>query len=168
MKKKNTNTIILDAAQIKQKTKRIAYQILEDHLDEEELVLVGIQKSGYAFAQALKSELNTISNLKVNLGSLRINKKNPIETVESSLLLSDMKHKSVVIVDDVLNSGATLIYAVKFFLDVPLKQLKTAVLVDRNHKKFPVKADYKGVSLSTSLNEMVQVKFGTDANVQLY
>ena len=168
MKKKNTNTIILDAAQIKQKTKRIAYQILEDHLNEEELVLVGIQKSGYAFAQALKSELNTISNLKVNLGSLRINKKNPIETVESSLLLSDMKHKSVVIVDDVLNSGATLIYAVKFFLDVPLKQLKTAVLVDRNHKKFPVKADYKGVSLSTSLNEMVQVKFGTDANVQLY
>lgn len=167
MKKVNTH-IILEAEQIQQKTKRIAYQILEDHLNEEELVLVGIQKSGYAFAQALVEELQKISTLKITLGSLRINKKNPLEAVDCSLALRDVEQKSVVVVDDVLNSGATLIYAVKFFLDIPLKQLKTAVLVDRSHKKFPVKADYKGVSLSTSLNEMVQVKFGKDANVQLY
>lgn len=167
MKKNNTN-IILNAMQIQQKTKRIAYQILEDHLNEDNLVLVGIQKSGYAFAQALVEELRTISSLQITLGSLRINKKNPLEAVECSLKLSDVEGKSVVIVDDVLNSGATLIYAVKFFLEIPLKQLKTAVLVDRSHKKFPVKADYKGVSLSTSLNEMVQVKFGEHANVKLY
>jgi len=57
----------------------------------------------------------------------------------------------------VLNSGATLIYAIKHFLNVPLNKFKTAVLIDRNHKKFPVKADFKGISLSTSLQEHVQV-----------
>ena len=59
----------------------------------------------------------------------------------------------------VLNSGTTLIYGVKHFLEVPLKKFKTAVLVDRNHKKYPVKADFKGISLSTSLQEHVQVVF---------
>jgi len=68
-------------------------------------------------------------------------------------------NKSVVLVDDVLNSGTTLIYGVHHFLRTPLKQLKTAVLVNRNHKKYPVKADYKGISLSTSLQEHVHVKF---------
>ena len=68
-------------------------------------------------------------------------------------------HKSLVLVDDVLNSGTTLIYGIKHFLDVPLKQFKTAVLVNRNHKKYPVKADYKGISLSTSIQEHVVVDF---------
>ena len=166
--KNNTMNIILNALQIQQKAKRIAYQILEDHLNEKELILVGIQKSGYAFAEVLSEELKTISTLKIHLGSLGINKKNPLAPVESYLQLEELEQKSLVIVDDVLNSGATLIYAVKYFLDIPLKQLKTAVLVDRSHKKFPVKADYKGVSLSTSLHEMVQVEFGKNANVQLY
>ena len=65
----------------------------------------------------------------------------------------------MVLIDDVLNSGTTLIYAVKHFLDVPLSKFKTAVLVDRNHKKYPVKADFKGISLSTSLLEHIQVVF---------
>ena len=69
------------------------------------------------------------------------------------------QNKSIVLVDDVLNSGSTLIYGIKYFLDVPLKQFKTAVLVNRNHKKYPVKADFKGISLSTSIKEHVEVEF---------
>lgn len=163
----NEPNIILNAKQIEQKTRRIAFQILEDHLDETEIILVGIQKSGFAFAQAIALQLNKISSLKVFLGSLQVNKKNPIEAIKTSLLKEEYQNKAVVIVDDVLNSGATLIYAVKHFLEVPLKQLKTAVLVDRSHKKYPVKANYKGVSLSTSLQETVQVNFGEDAKVVL-
>jgi pyrimidine operon attenuation protein/uracil phosphoribosyltransferase len=75
----------------------------------------------------------------------------------TSISPEDYKNKSLVLIDDVLNSGTTLIYGVKHFLDVPLKQFKTAVLVNRNHKKYPVKADYKGISLSTSLHEHVNV-----------
>ena len=74
------------------------------------------------------------------------------------------QNKSLVLVDDVLNSGTTLVYGVKHFLDVDLKKFKTAVLVDRNHKKYPVKADFKGISLSTSLQEHVSVIFETNNN----
>ena len=85
--------------------------------------------------------------------------------VTTSLGVSDYKDKSLVLVDDVLNSGTTLIYGVKHFLDVPLKRFKTAVLVNRNHKKYPVKADFKGVSLSTSIKEHVQVDFSKEDSV---
>ena len=74
----------------------------------------------------------------------------------------------MILVDDVLNSGTTVIYAVRHFIDVPLKKFKTAVLVDRNHKKYPVKADFKGISLSTSLLEHVQVVFDEDGNNYAY
>lgn len=162
------DSTILNHRQIQQKTRRIAYQILEDHLKEEKIVLAGIANSGYAFAQELKKVLREISDLIIIDCEVEINKKNPIEAIKTSLQPSDYKELSIVLVDDVLNSGATLIYGVKHFLEVPVKQIKTAVLVDRSHKKFPVKADYKGLSLSTSLSETVQVSFGKQHQVELF
>jgi pyrimidine operon attenuation protein/uracil phosphoribosyltransferase len=91
-----------------------------------------------------------------------MDKKNPLKGVSTSIDKSDYENKSVVLVDDVLNSGSTLIYGVHHFLQVPLKQIKTAVLVNRNHKKYPVKADFKGISLSTSLHEHIEVRFEKD------
>lgn len=96
-----------------------------------------------------------------------MNKKNPLEAVTTSLSSQEYTQKVVVLVDDVLNSGATLIYGVKHFLEVPLKDFKTAVLVNRNHKKFPVKADFKGISLSTSLQERIEVIFSEEDSVFL-
>jgi pyrimidine operon attenuation protein/uracil phosphoribosyltransferase len=87
-----------------------------------------------------------------------MDKKNPRNPIQTTLAAKDYTDKSVVLVDDVLHTGTTLIYAVRHFLSVPLKQCKTAVLLDRNHKKFPIKADFKGVSLSTSINENVAVQ----------
>lgn len=161
-------TKILNQQQVHHKAKRIAFQIYEDHSNENQLILAGIAKSGFKFAELLKTYLEEISPIQVELCEVHINKKNPLNSDHSDLQVSSYKNKSVVIVDDVLNSGATLIYAVKKFLEVPLKQLKTAVLVDRSHKKFPVKADYKGLSLSTSLNEMIQVSFDPEVQVDLY
>ena len=106
-----------------------------------------------------------ISNLNIKLCSLKIDKKNPLNNISTSLNSSEYKNKSIVVVDDVLNSGSTLMYAVKHFLDTELRQLKTAVLVDRNHKKFPIKADFKGVSLSTSIQNHVKVQFDKNAVV---
>ncbi len=153
------SNIILNNEQINHKIKRIAYQIYESNVDEDHLILAGISKSGFQFAKRLKTVLEDISEISVELCEVRIDKKNPLSTIETSLPSSAYENKSVVLIDDVLNSGATLIYGVKHFLEVPLKQFKTAVLVDRSHKKFPVKADFKGISLSTSMNEMVQVHF---------
>lgn len=154
-----TPNLILNNQQIEHKIKRIAYQIYESNVEETELILAGISKSGYTFAKRLKDILEQISDLEITLCEVRIDKKNPLNAVETSLSPSAYTNKSIVLADDVLNSGTTLIYGVKHFLEVPLKQFKTAVLVDRSHKKFPVKADFKGISLSTSLNEIVKVHF---------
>lgn len=152
-------TTILSHNEIRHKIKRMAFQVYETNANETEVVIAGIKENGYILAKKLKSEVEKISPIKVQLCALSMDKKHPIGTIKSSLPLEELKNKSLILVDDVLNSGTTLIYGVKFFLDIPLKQFKTAVLVDRNHKKYPVKADFKGISLSTSLNENVEVSF---------
>lgn len=151
--------IILNQQEIEHKTKRIAYQIYETFVDEKEVVIAGIASNGYFFAQKLAVMLESISDLKVVLCEVKINKQQPQDNVQTSLKPEEYTNKGLVLVDDVLNSGTTLIYGVKHFLEVPLKKFKTAVLVDRNHKQYPVKADFKGLSLSTSLQEHIQVVF---------
>lgn len=151
--------IILTKDEIQHKTKRIAFQIYETFADETEVVLAGIANSGFTFAKKIATELEQISDLKIILCEVRINKNNPQDEIITSLKKEEYENKGLVLIDDVLNSGTTLIYGVKHFLDVPLKKFKTAVLVDRNHKKYPVKADFKGISLSTSLQEHIQVVF---------
>ncbi|MGE6356792.1 phosphoribosyltransferase domain-containing protein [Flavobacterium sp. NPDC079362] len=154
-----SKNIILTNQEIEHKIKRIAYQIYETFVDEEEIVIAGIAANGFIFAQKLALALTTISTLKVSICEVKVDKQNPQLPIHTSLSKEEYKNKGLVLVDDVLNSGTTLIYAVRHFLDVPLKKFKTAVLVDRNHKKYPVKADFKGISLSTSLLEHVQVVF---------
>ncbi|MDO5970069.1 phosphoribosyltransferase family protein [Flavivirga aquimarina] len=151
------NNVILNHNEINHKIRRIAFQIYESNVDEKEVILAGIDKNGYVFAKKLKTALQRISEIHPILCKVSIDKKNPSATIKTSILPEDYKNKSLVLVDDVLNSGTTLIYGVKHFLNVPLKQFKTAVLVNRNHKKYPVKADFKGISLSTSLHEHVHV-----------
>ncbi|MGY3794090.1 phosphoribosyltransferase family protein [uncultured Aquimarina sp.] len=154
------NNIILTHEQIQHKIKRIAYQIYETNVSEKEIVIAGIAENGYIFAQRLKSLLEEISDIQVILCKVTMDKSAPQNTVETSLSPSEYTNKALVLADDVLNSGTALVYGVKHFLDVPLTRFKTAVLVNRNHKKYPIKADFKGISLSTSLNEHVNVTFG--------
>lgn len=151
---KNT---ILTHQEIEHRIKRIAYQIYESNVNETELIIAGIESNGYLLAKKLKTQLDTISSFETTLCKVTVNKINPLDTVKTSLSNEDYTNKSIVLVDDVLNSGGTLIYGIKHFLEVPLKRFKTAVLVNRNHKKYPVKADFKGISLSTSLHEHVHV-----------
>lgn len=152
-------TLILDKKQIEQKSIRIAYQILEDNFEEKTLVLAGIAERGYVFAQRLHKILRRIAPdkdfvlLKVviekNKRSLEASTDQPIEIA---------KNKVIVVIDDVLNSGRTLAYALGLFLDVPLKKMRTAVLVDRSHHDFPIFSDYYGMKLSTILKEKVEVE----------
>ena len=153
---------ILTHQQIQHKIKRISYQIYEANVEETEIIIAGIDGGGLSFAKKIASVLKKITDAKITLCKVVMDKKNPLKSgVATSLKTDDYQNKSVVLVDDVLNSGTTLIYGVHHFLKTPLRQLKTAVLVNRNHKKYPVKADYKGISLSTSLNEHIRVAFVT-------
>lgn len=158
-------TTVLDSATAKRKIERIAWEIYERHIDEKELYIMGIAESGYKLAERLTDHLKRISALNCELLKLQVDKKNPSSEIVLDAEHPDLNGKSVVIVDDVLNSGSTLIYAVKFVLQWQLKQCTTAVLVDRSHKRFPIKADVKGVSLSTSLQEHVQVEFDGDSAI---
>jgi pyrimidine operon attenuation protein / uracil phosphoribosyltransferase len=158
-----SHSIILTNEQILHKTKRIAYQIYEINSENTEVVLAGISGKGYVFAERLKKILEEISPLKVILCEVFIDKKDLLAAITTSIPKEEYSQKSLVLVDDVLNSGATLIYGVKHFLEVPLLQFKTVVLVNRNHKKYPVKADFKGISLSTSLLELIEVEFGEES-----
>ena len=151
--------LILNHQEINQKIRRIAYQIYETFNNENEVVIAGIKGNGFVFAHKIVAILKEISPCKVTLCEVLIDKKNPLAPIQTSISEEDYTNKALVLVDDVLSSGTTLIYGVKHFLNVPLKKFKTAVLVNRNHKKYPVKADFKGISLSTSLHEHIQVDF---------
>ncbi|WP_395054081.1 phosphoribosyltransferase family protein [Flavobacterium sp.] len=154
--------IILTNEEIEHKIKRIAFQIYETFVDDKSIILAGIALNGFLIAEKIATILNEISTLDVVLCKVEINKKNVFETVTTSIDKELYSNKGVVLVDDVLNSGTTLMYCVKHFLEVPVTKLKTTVLVDRNHKKFPVKVDFKGISLSTSSNEHVTIVFEND------
>jgi pyrimidine operon attenuation protein/uracil phosphoribosyltransferase len=150
---------ILNHSEIEHKIKRIAYQIYETFVEEDSIVIAGITTNGYVFAEKIASVLKSISPLEVILCEVTMNKQNLNSDITTSVAKEIYQNKGIVLVDDVLNSGSTLMYGVKHFLEVPLKKFKTAVLVDRNHKKYPIKVDFKGISLSTTSLEHVTVVF---------
>lgn len=163
-----TKTLVLDKKKVDQKIDRIAYEIYENNYDEKDIIIAGIDGNGYVLAEKLSKRIEKLSPLKVKLVKITVNKEATLPgEPECSLTDKDLKNKVVVLVDDVLNSGKTLIYAAKYFLQAPLKRLRTVVLVDRDHKRFPVKADYIGLSLSTTLKEHISVEFGKEAGVYL-
>ena len=157
----------MDQKHIQKTIKRISYQIYETNSEENELVLAGIKENGLELATRIQKELKKISDLDVVLIEIKMDKKNPRDKISVSQSISFCENKSVVVVDDVLNTGRTLIYAVKKFLSIKLKKIQTAVLVNRNHKNFPIKGDFKGISLSTSIKEHINVRFGKNEGIYL-
>lgn len=149
--------LILNQEQIAKKITRIAYQLLEDNFEETSLVLVGIADRGYVFAQRLKSELERISTFDILLIKVTLDKTSSTLHAETDIPVEQAKDKAVILVDDVLNSGRTLAYGIGVFFDVPLKKMRTAVLIDRSHHKFPIFSDFSGLKLSTILKEHVAV-----------
>ncbi len=153
------NAPILSHAQILQKIRRMAFQIYENNFQEQEIVFVGVQGVGYTLAQMLRADLEAISPLKTQLGSIKINKQAPLlqEVTLADLDSAQLAGKVVVLVDDVLNTGKTLAYSLKPFLKADISKLQIAVLVNRSHRLFPISADYVGYALATTLQEHISV-----------
>jgi pyrimidine operon attenuation protein/uracil phosphoribosyltransferase len=148
--------LILDSERIEHKLQRMAYQIWEHNSKEKEITLIGVQGSGLAVAENLAARVRKISQLKVQVLSLKLNKKQPLK--EEISLPEGCNSKSVVLVDDVANSGKTLLYALKPLLAFELQKILIAVLVDRRHKSFPISPDIIGHSISTTLQEHIEVE----------
>lgn len=162
-----TPTLILDQKQVLQKIKRIAYEIYESNADEEEIILAGIYDKGYRFGQLLFEQLEAISPSCVTLLRVDLEKFSPVQS-EVSLSIEDksgfgsiplefLRNKSIVLLDDVLNTGRTLAHSLQPFLQISVKKLQVAVIVDRSHKTFPVSADFVGYALATTLQEHIEV-----------
>lgn len=149
--------LILNKTQIQQKIDRMAYQIWEDNFNETELVIAGIVGCGYILSQRVKKVLEKISDIKVILVKINLDKKNEYLLAQTDISVETCANKAVIMVDDVLNSGRTFSYGMRVFLNVPIKKLRTLVLVDRSHRIFPVSTDFTGLELATVLKEHVDV-----------
>ena len=160
---------ILNIQEINQKLKRLAWQVYEKNSAEKEIIVVGISERGLILAKELVGYIQEISNIKTKISHLELDKDNPYKKeVSLDLIEKEYDNKVVIIVDDVLNSGKTLMYAAKHFLTTPLTSLSIMVLVDRNHNRYPIKADYIGLSLATTLQEYINVDLkGADKGVYL-
>jgi pyrimidine operon attenuation protein / uracil phosphoribosyltransferase len=160
---------ILNTLQIEQKLNRLAYEIYEHTVDEKEIMLAAIDGNGYLVAKKLQDVLKKVAKYKIILGKISLDKKNPLaKKPVTDFTEKDYKNKTVILVDDVLNSGKTLIYAVQLFLNQPIKKLHTVVLVDRSHTQYPVKADFVGLSLSTTLQEHIIADFSVKGKETVY
>ena len=148
---------ILTQQVAEKKLRRMAYEILENNAGEQQLILAGIRESGSVIARAIQQQLQEISGdlLKTRLISISLDKKNPgTVTLSESLAFDD---QVIIVIDDVANSGRTLLYAMKPFLEFHPRKIESLVLVERTHKAFPVQPDYTGLSLSTTLQEHIYV-----------
>ena len=151
-------TLLLNARQIEQRINRIAYEIYEDNSDEKEIIIAGIANGGLVFAKQLEKVINKICDLKTQLVKLTLDKENPVvNSIEPALAAGALKNKVVIVVDDVLNSGKTLMYSLRPFLEADIKKIRTVLLVNRDHKRYPVGADFVGITLSTTLQEHIAV-----------
>lgn len=152
---KPTTKVILDQLRIEQTLRRMAYEIYENNEQEKELIVIGVRDNGSILADQLSALLQGISGLRITRIDVKLDKIRPSEVMLSQSL--DFNDRNILLVDDVANSGKTLLYAMKPLLAFLPKRIQTAVLVDRMHKSYPVMVDYIGHSLSTTLQENILV-----------
>jgi pyrimidine operon attenuation protein/uracil phosphoribosyltransferase len=160
--------LILDAAQIRQKIKRMAFEIYEHNVKEKNIVIAGIEGQGYMLAKLLSKEVESISALKTTLVKVSLDKAIPQQSeVILDCDLKVIRKKCIILVDDVLNTGRTFAYGLKPFLNIEVKKIEIAVLVNRSHTLFPIYPQYTGYELATTLTEHVEVVLGKENAVYL-
>jgi len=162
-------TLILDHKQVLQKIKRIAYEIYENNATESEVVLAGIYDKGYRFAQLVQAQLQAISPLYVHLVRIDLEKFSPVQReIQLDCESGFLENKSIILLDDVLNTGRTLAHSLKPFLQIPVKKIRVAVIVNRSHTLFPISADYVGYALSTTIQEHIEVNLEAADQLGVY
>jgi pyrimidine operon attenuation protein / uracil phosphoribosyltransferase len=161
-------SLILNNDDVQKKISRISYQIIEDYYNEKEVIIVGISNRGFLFANVIFKKLQSI-NTEINfkLVELKLDKNNPNKNSISTSPVLDLQDKTVILVDDVLNSGKTLIHAASYLVSEGVTKLNTSVLIDRRHRSFPIKANWVGLTLSTTFQEHISVEF-EDETIEVF
>ena len=142
------------------KLRRMALQVAEQNYGEPQLILVGIKDNGTVIANKISNDLRQFYKGDVVVAQLSLNKKRPAEiTIQPAI---DFNDKAIVLIDDVANSGSTMLYALKPLLQTYPKKIQTLALVERTHKSFPIDVDYVGISISTTRDEHIYVELDGD------
>lgn len=162
----DTKKYILDSATAEKKLRRMALEVIENNPDEKEVILAGIRENGTVIARNIRQMIAGVSSLKAELITITLDKKEPRDIQLSKTL--DFDNKVIILIDDVSNSGKTLLYALKPFLAFAPKKIQTLILVERKHNTFPVRPDYIGVSLATTLQEHIFVEVDKDTVTGAY
>jgi pyrimidine operon attenuation protein/uracil phosphoribosyltransferase len=147
--------LVLDHDQISLKLDRIAWQIIERYYGEKEIILLGLSHRGTDIASKIQTRILKFSDLSVQRGTISLDKSNPLQKHVSIALVTNLERKSVLLVDDVLNSGSTMVAALREVLNHNPLSVRTAVLANRDHHKFPIQANFVGISLATTLKEHI-------------
>ena len=156
METMETKNSVLDKERISRKLRRMALEVAEQNIEEKELIIAGIEGNGEIVAKCLAKDLKELAGMQTDALTIRLNKKDPMEvTFDRNIDLND---KVIIIVDDVANTGKTMLYALKPFLNAHPKKIQTLVLVERSHKMFPIQTDYVGLSITTTLQEHIKVE----------
>ncbi len=155
--------VILSQKEIDQKITRLAHQIIENTFEQETLFIGGICGNGIQLAHRFKEIISKHTNQNIVVFEISLNKQEPwAEKIELSVAQDSLKNGYILLVDDVINSGKTMQYALVKLLEQATKAIKTVALVDRQHRRYPIKADFVGISLSTTLKERVEVSLSNE------
>lgn len=150
---------ILNQLEIDQKITRIAHEIIENTTEVDSIFIAGICGNGVLIANKIGEIIKTNSDLKCIIFEINLDKENPLSAeISSSIDIQLIKNAYVILIDDVVNSGKTMQYALTKILEQNTKNIKTVALVDRTHRRFPIKCDFVGLTLSTTLQNRVEVE----------
>ena len=156
---------ILDSLQIKNKILRMAYEIAETNFDSEKVYFLGINNNGYNFAEMLMESLESICDIKTEIARISLKPVDPANNdISVDIDIAKLNNQTVIVVDDVANTGRTLFYAMKTLMNITPAAIETAVLVDRMHKSFPININYVGLTFATTIQDNILVDLKTKGN----
>ena len=151
---------ILSKEVTEKKLRRMALEVAERNSEEKELLLIGIKDNGVVIANTIKNYLKDVFKGEIKVIELSLDKRKPGKITLSENV--DFTDKSILLIDDVANSGKAMLYSLKPLLEAFPKKIETMALVERTHKIFPIKVDYIGFSISTTLDEHIYVEVVAD------
>lgn len=158
--------IVLNADDIEKKIKRLSYQIIEKNFNKKDIIIIGIQSNGKYLSERIKGYVMEYSDIKVSLYDMELDKKNFLfKKCTPELIYDHINNNIIVFIDDVMNSAGTLMYAINKILSYHPKDIQIGVLIERTHKSFPLSANFKGLELSTSEFEHVEVRLNESPKV---
>src|SRR5689334_12968798 len=153
--------LILDSDQVKQKIRRMAFEVYEHNFKEKNIIIAGIDGQGFVLAKLLAKQVESISHIEAKHVKITLDKLAPEQSeITLDCDVKDLKKKSIVMVDDVLNTGRTFAYGMKPFLSIEVKKIEIAVLINRGHTLFPIHAQFSGYELSTTIKDHIEVILG--------